>query len=99
MTECEPDHLVVNDRGAAAVARIDGGIDLEPQTGYRVSIAGEFDARNDALGNRETGSAGRITVNQNRILDQREQIGALQRWMRFEECFVFEPEHREIDAR
>ena len=97
--EGEADHLVADEGGTAAVAGVDGRVDLDTEAGGRKIIHGEFDPGNDALGDRETGAAGREAVDHHGIFDGGQQSGARQRRMGVEKRFVLELEHREIDAR
>ena len=60
--EGEADHLVAHEGGAAAVAGVDGGVDLDTEAGGRKVIRGKLDAGDDALGDRETGAASGETV-------------------------------------
>ena len=69
MAKGHADDLVAHQRGPAAVARVDRGVNLHTQAGRRVVIAGELDARDNALGNREAGAAGGEPVDEHRILD------------------------------
>ena len=99
VAEGEADHLVVGDRRAAAVAGVDGGIDLDAQARGRVAVGDELDARDDALGDREGGAPGRIAVREHRVLDLRQGARARQRRAAFEERLVIELEDGQVDAR
>src|SRR3954452_2114838 len=55
--ESETNHLVAYDGWAAAVAGVDGGIDLDAQPVHGSAVTREFDPGYDSFGNRETGSA------------------------------------------
>jgi hypothetical protein len=48
--EREADHFVAGDGRTAAVAGIDGRIDLNAQARYRIVVSRELNARHDALG-------------------------------------------------
>ncbi len=96
--ERESDHLVVVDGGAAAVARVDRGVDLDPQAGRGEIVEREVDSGYDALRDRERGASGGEAVNHHRVLHRRQLGGARQRRAAFEKRFVVELEDREIDA-
>ena len=96
--EGEADHLVAGQRGAAAVAGVDGGVDLDAQAGDGEIIAGEIDAGDDALGDGEVGAAGGKAVDEDGVLDARELGGPGQRGVRREEGLVLQLEHGEVDA-
>src|SRR5262249_56590518 len=53
MREGEPDHLVARHGGSAAVAGIDGGVELDPQPAHERRGTGEIDERAAAPGGRE----------------------------------------------
>ncbi len=98
-TEREAYHPVAGDRRSAAVARIDGRVDLDPQSRGRIVVGHEFNARHDALGDGQRGTAGGKAVGEHRILDLRQGTGARQRRVRGEEAVVIEFQYCEIDAR
>ena len=97
--EGQADHAVVDQGGTAAVAGVDGRIDLDPQTRARVIVGGELDARDDALGDGEGGAAGGIAVGHDRVLDAGQGLGARQGRAGVEEGLVVEFEHGEIHGR
>ena len=96
--ERQADHLVAGQNGAAAVARVDCGIDLDAQARGEVVVIGEFDARDDALGDRQRRAAGRVAVGIHGILDLGQDVGALRRLVRGEEGLVVELDHGQVDA-
>ena len=51
--ERQADHLVAGNHGAAAIARINRRIDLDAQARHGIVVMHEFDARDDAFGNRQ----------------------------------------------
>ena len=62
-------------------------------------IAGKLDPRNNALGDRERRAPLRIPVDQDRVLDLRQSLGAHDRRPLFEERLILEPDHRQVDSR
>ena len=66
MAERQADHLVAHHRRAAAVAGIDGGVNLDAQAGDREVIRREFHPRNDALGDGKAVAAFGIAVGHDR---------------------------------
>src|SRR5262245_25553286 len=76
VAERQADHFVTDDRRAAAVAGVDGGINLNPQTGGGKIVFGKFDSRDDALGNGETAAAFWITVHHDSVFDFGQHLGA-----------------------
>ena len=74
--EGQSDHLVADDSRAAAVAGIDGGIDLNAEAGDGIIVLGKLDARNDSLGDGQTRAAFRVTVNHRGVFDFGKQLGA-----------------------
>ncbi len=53
LAEDEADHLAVDQRRAAAVARVDRGVDLDADARGILVVGGELDPRDDPLGDRE----------------------------------------------
>src|SRR5450432_838825 len=99
MAEGETDHLVIRDRRAAAVTFVDRGVDLDFQSGDRITVWSELDPRDDPFCDRETRAPGWITVNRHRVGDRRERFRLRNRQMRIEKRFVVELQHREINSR
>ena len=97
--ERQTDHLVAHRRRTAAVAGIDGRINLDAQTENRKVIRGELHARNDSLRDGKTVASFRKSVGQDRVLDARQCFGPCQRRMRVEKFFIIQLEHGQIDSR
>ena len=98
LAEGEADHLVADDRRTAAVAGVDGAIDLDAQPLRGSVVRHELDARNDALGDGQTRTPFRVTVDHDGILDVGQVLGQRERGVRVEEGGVVELEHGEVDA-
>ncbi len=98
LAEGEAYHFVAGDRRAAAVAGVDGGIDLNTQARHRVVVGHELDARHDALGDGQRIAAGREPVGENRVLDLRQLAGARHGRVGVEKRRVVELQHGQVDA-
>ncbi len=99
LAEDHADHLAIDQRGAAAVARVDGGVNLDADARDVLVVAGELDARDDPLGDREGRAALGIPVGQYGLLDLGQGLGARHGGPLVEERLVLEPEHGQVDAR
>ena len=82
---------------AAAIARVDGGVDLHAHAGDAVVVAGELDARDDPLGDRERRASLGIAVDEHGFLDLGKGRGAGQGRPLVEERLVLELEHGQVD--
>ena len=69
LAEDQADHLAVDQGRAAAVARVDRGVDLDPEPADSVVVAGELDPRDDSLGDRQARTALGIAVDEHGVLD------------------------------
>ena len=95
-----PDHLVVDQGRAAAVAGIDRGVDLDSQARGVVAVRGELDPRDDPLGDRQLDPALGIAVDQHGFLDLRAGRAVRGRGGRLvEERLVLQLQDRQVDAR
>ena len=99
MAERQADHFVAGDGRAAAVARVDGGINLDPQAGNGKIVRGELDAGNDAFGDRKAVAALRIAIDQHGVLDVRDGFRQRQRRVGVEQGLVIQLEHGQVNAR
>jgi len=52
VAERQANHLVADNRRSAAVARVDGRVDLNAKARHGKVVGGKFDARDDAAGDR-----------------------------------------------
>src|SRR5207248_6190385 len=94
MTKSHPDYLVVNYRGAAAIAGINCGINLDPQSKRRETITGELDPGDNSFSDGETGPASWIPIDHHRFLGVRQRFLKRQWGMRIEKFLVFQFENR-----
>src|SRR5260221_3749248 len=79
MAERQTDHFAIDHRWAAAVAGIDGRINLDSQpAGWKI-LGAEFDPGHDALGDREAGASAWVTIGHDHVFDFGQNVGARQR--------------------
>ncbi len=98
-TEHQSNQLSIRYRRAAAVAKVERGVDLDTQAGRLVVVIGVLDARDDPLGDGKLGAAGRITVHIDRVFDARQLLGERQAAAFVEKRFVVEFEDSQIHSR
>ena len=67
--EDQADDLAVDQGGAAAVAGVDRGVDLDPHARGLVAVGGELDPRDDPLGDRQARAPLGVAVDQDGVLD------------------------------
>ena len=83
----------------AAVAGVQGGVDLDPQAADQAVDRGAFDPRDDALGDGDLLAADRISVDAHGLLDCRDVVGQGQRRAAVEKGRLVDLDHRQVDAR
>ena len=99
LAEDQADELTVAHGGSAAIARIQGGVDLDAHGGGTVSDGTVLDPRNDALGDRKLLSADGIAVDAHALLQRRQVVGQGQRTTLFEEGGVVDLDNRHVQPR
>ena len=99
LAEDHADHLAVDQGGAAAVTRVDGGVDLHADARDILVVGGELDTRDDPLGDREGRAPLGISVGQHSLLDLGQGLCTRHRGPLVEERLILEPEHGQVDAR
>src|SRR6266536_2518429 len=97
MAESQPDHFVACNHWPAAVAGVDGGIDLDAQATSGV-VERELDAGNDAFSDGQTASPSRETVSHHWVSDPGKHLGPWQRAMRLEERRILQLQHRQVNV-
>ena len=95
----QADDLSVGHGRPAAVARVQGGVDLDPQPADQAVDRGAFDPRDDALGDGDLLAADRISVDAHRLLDGRDVVGQRQRRAAVEKGRLVDLDDRQVEAR
>src|SRR5271157_3882889 len=96
LAEDQADHLAVDQGRPAAVARVDGRVDLDPDTADSVVVAGELDPGDDPLGDRQARTTLWVAVNHHAVLDLGKSLNAHQWRPLVEERLVLELEDCQV---
>ena len=95
----QADHLVTRNGRPAAVAGVDGSVNLDAQARDGEVVPGVLYARNNAFGDGHGRAARGEAVGQHGIFHLGQRACARQWRMQLEERLVIQLEHRQVDAR